>query len=197
MAAKSNKKQSFYEVVFAGKPKVVRAFMMGFVMGTLDDATVIYSFSSGIFHEGKAEKLAEMVGIRGTDCHVIVDSAVSALLKKRTKRIATETGLVITSHRRIKAASMFFKFHAYAPRYNQEIVDLVKKLPQGLKLDGFKHDVRLDPKAKGVEAYSAVHDYEASGEATVVGPVDLLVDLKEKFSDYPLIKAEDIVLTFA
>ena len=47
---------SFYEVVFNGKPKVVRAFMKGFVMGTLEDAVVIYSYNSGIFHEGKVEK---------------------------------------------------------------------------------------------------------------------------------------------
>ena len=126
---KNTAKKSFYEVVFLGKPKVVRAFMKGFVMGILDDATVIYSFDSGIHHEGKVEKLAEMVGIRGTDCHVIVDGDTSALLKKRAKRIASETGLEITSHRNIRSASMYFKFQAFAPRYNDEIVDLVKNLP--------------------------------------------------------------------
>lgn len=193
----SSTRKSFYEVVFRGKPKVVRAFMKGFVMGTLDDATVIYSFNSGVHHEGKTEKLAEMVGIRGTDCHVIVDGATSALLKKRAKRIAAETGLEITSHRSIRSASMFFKFQAYAPRYDQEIVDLVKNLPAGLKLVGFKHEVRLDPKAKGVEAYSAVHHYEACGEATVTGRIDLLVELKKKFAEFPLLQSNDIVLKLA
>lgn len=197
MATKKNTRKSFYEVVFTGKPKVVRAFMKGFVMGTLDDATVIYSFDSGIFHEGKVEKVAEMVGIRGTDCHIIVDAATSALLKKLTKRIAKETGLEITSHRNIRSASMGFKFQAFAPRYNQEIVDMVKGLPTGLRVDGFKHEVRLDPKAKGIEAYSSVHHYEACGEATIVGRIDLLVDLKREFADFPLIQSEDIVLKLA
>jgi hypothetical protein len=190
-------KKSFYEVVFRGKPKVVRAFMKGFVMGILDDATVIYSFNAGIFHEGKVEKLAEKVGIRSTDCHLVVDSATSALLKKRAKRIAQETGLEITSHRHIRAASMYFKFKAFAPQYNHEIVELVKNLPAGLRLDGFKHDVKLHPKAKGIEAYSVAHHYEACGEATIVGRVDLLVALKKRFADYPLIQAEDIVLKLA
>ncbi len=197
MATKNNTKKSFYEVVFLGKPKVVRAFVKGFTMGVLEDATVFYSFNAGIHHEGKAEKLAEMVGIRGTDCHVIVDSATSALLKKRAKRIAKETGLEITSHRHIRSASMFFKFQAFAPRYNKEIVDLVQKLPAGLRVDGFHHDVRLDPGAKGIEAYSSVHHYEATGEATVVGRIDLLVALKKKFEEFPLIQAEDIVLKLA
>ena len=197
MATKKNTRKSFYEVVFTGKPKVVRAFMKGFVMGTLDDATVIYSFDSGIHHEGKVEKMAEMVGIRGTDCHIIVDAATSALLKKWTKLIARETGLQINSHRSIRSASMAFKFQAFAPRYNQEIVDMVKNLPTGVRVEGFHHDVRLDPKAKGMEAYSAVHHYEACGEATIVGRVDLLVELKKKFGDYPLIKSEDIELKLA
>jgi hypothetical protein len=194
---KTTPKKSFYEVVFQGKPKVVRAFMKGFVMGTLDDAIVIYSFNSGIHHEGKVEMLAEKVGIRGTNCHLVVDSATSALLKKRTKRIAKETGLEITSHRHIRSASMYFKFKAFAPQYNDEIVKLVKNLPTGLRVDGFEHEVKLHPKAKGIEAYSAVHHYEACGEATIVGRVDLLVDLKKKFVDYPLIQSEDIVLNLA
>ena len=197
MATKKNTRKSFYEVVFTGKPKVVRAFMKGFVMGNLEDATVIYSFDSGFCHEGKVEKMAELVGIRGTDCHIIVDAATSALLKKWTKLIARETGLQINSHRSIRSASMAFKFQAFAPRYNQEIVDMVKNLPTGVRVEGFHHDVRLDPKAKGMEAYSAVHHYEACGEATIVGRVDLLVELKKKFGDYPLIKSEDIQLKLA
>ena len=190
-------KKSFYEVVFLGKPKVVRAFMKGFVMGTLDDAMVIYSYDSGIHHEGKVEKMAEMVGIRGTDCHLVVDSETSALLKKRTKRIARETGLEITSHRHIRSASLDFKFQAFAPRYNEEIVSLVKNLPAGLRVEGFKHNVKLDPTAKGIEAYSVAHHYEACGQATVVGSIDLLVELKKKFAEYPLIQSEDIVLKLA
>jgi hypothetical protein len=190
-------KKSFYEVVFQGKPKVVRAFMKGFVMGTLDDPTVIYTFDAGIHHEGKVEMLAEMVGIRGTDCHLVVDSDTSALLKKRAKRIAAETGLKITSHRNIRSASMAFKFQAFAPKYNDEIVNLVKKLPTGLRVDGFQHKVMLDPKVKGIEAYSVAHHYEACGQATVVGRIDLLVDLKKKFADFPLIQSEDIILKLA
>jgi hypothetical protein len=194
---KSAVRQTFYEVVFQGKPKVVRAFLTGFIMGNVDDATVFYNFTDGIFHEGKTEKLKEMVGIRGTDCHVVVDASTSGLLKKMKKKIEAQTGLAITSHRSIRSASMEFCFQAFAPKYNEEIVHLVRTLPAGLKIQGFKHDVRLDPKAKGIEAYSPAHHYEAKGEATITGRIDLLVDLKRRFADYPLINAEDIVLNLA
>jgi len=154
--SKTSARQTFYEVVFQGKPKVVRAFLKGFIMGNVDDAVIIYNFLEGIHHEGKAEKLAEMVGLRGIDCHVVVDAATSSLLKKMKKRIETETGLQITSHRAVRSASMDFSFQAFAPRYNEEIVALVKKLPAGLRIQGFQHEVKLDPGAKGIEAYRPV-----------------------------------------
>ncbi len=198
MAQKKNQTgSSFYEVVFRGKPKVVRAFLAGLIMGAGRKATVFYSYEEGIHHEGKVEKLAEFVGIRADDVHVIVDGETSALLKKLARRITGTTGLEITSHRRIRSASMDFDFHAYARKYDQEIVALLDRLPAGLKLRGYKHDVVVDPRAKGVEAYAVAHDYEARGEGTVTGVIDNLIAFKRTLKDYPLVQAKDIVLKFA
>ncbi len=188
---------SFYEVVFRGKPKVVRAFLAGLVMGAGKDAAVFYSYQEGVHHEGKVEKLAEMVGIRADDVHVIVDADTSALLKKLARRITGTTGLEITAHRRINSATMAFAFHAYARKYDQEITALLEHLPGGLKLRGYKHHVVVDPEAKGVEAYTVAHDYEAKGSGTVTGPIDDLIAFKRTLKDYPLVEAEDIVLKLA
>jgi hypothetical protein len=194
---KSNGKRSFYEVVFQGKPKVVRAFMTGFLYGTVENASVYYNYTDGVFHEGKKEKVIEKLGLRGTDCHVIVDKETSTYLKKMTKQILADTGLAITSHRGIRSASMEIEFNAYAPKYNDEIVELVKNLPAGLRLDGYTHDVKLDPSAKGVEAYSAVHHYEACGKGSIVGQVDVLIEFKRTVAKFPLLDARDIILKMA
>jgi len=58
----------------------------------------------------------------------------------------------------------------------------------------FSHDEKKDPSAKGVEAYSVVHEFEAEGNGTITGRIDLLIALKRKIADYPLINAEDIFL---
>ena len=197
MAKKTTPAPRFYEVVFRGKPKVVKAFLKGLMMGAERDVTAFYSFDEGVYHEGKAEKFKEMFGIRATDCHVVVDSPASTYLKKMARRIAAETGLEITSNRSVRSASMAFEYHAYAPRYSAEIVDLMKNLPKGLKLLGYKHEEKLDPKAKGIEAYSVVHDFEACGTGTISGRVDLLIDVKQTIARYPLIKAQDIALNLA
>ena len=61
-------------------------------------------------------------------------------------------------------------------------------------MNDFKHEVKTDPDAKGIEAYSVAHDFEAEGHGTISGRIDLLIGLKRAMADLPLIKAEDIVL---
>lgn len=187
-------KKSFYEVVFVGKPKVVRAYLAGLAAGSGDDATIFFSFEDGVFHEGKVERLSELLHVRALDCHVIVDAATSARLKKNMKKLQAETGLNIESNKHIKSASLVFNYEAFAKRYDDEIVEIFRNLPAGLRLEGYTRDVKLDPSAKGVEAYTATHDFEAKGSGIVVGRVDFVIELKRKLRDFPLVKSEEIEL---
>lgn len=184
----------FSEVVLRGKPKVVRAFIQGLILGSGTDATVFYNYSDGIRHDGKVAQLAEMVGVRATECHVVVDAATSAMVKRLTRRIERETGLEIVQHRRVRSAAMAFTFETFALRYHDELLALLKKLPEGLRLRGFKHEIKRDAGAKGVEAYTAVHHFESDGKGEVTGPVDALVAFRRACADYPLIEVEEIVL---
>ena len=188
---------AFYSVVFRGKPKVVRAFLHGLTLGAKIDATLLFAFTEGIHDEGKVERFAEKFGLRAADCQVVVDAATSALLKSLRKRLVEETGLEIASHRRVKSASMAFCYRAYTNRHDNEIREALRNLPAGTKLRGFKHEVKSDPSARGVEAYAPTHHYEARGEGTLTGPVDQLVELRRRVEDYPLIAAERIVLVYA
>lgn len=197
MAKKSTASPRFYEVVFHGKPKVVKAFLKGLLMGAGRECTVFYNFDEEVRSEGKVEKLKELFGARSVDCRVIVDRDASAYLKQMTRRIAGETGLEIVANRSVRSASMDFEYHAYAPRYSEEIVKLLENLPKGVKLEGYRHDEKRDRTAKGLEAYSVAHDFEASGSGTITGRIDLLIGVRRAFADYPLIEAGHIELKMA
>lgn len=185
---------AFNEVVFRGKPKVVRAFLSGLLIGAQRRAQVYYSFLEGVRHEGRGEKLAEMVGMRSTDCHVIVDAATADWLKGLSRAIATETGLLVTANRRIRGASLALKYQAYAQRYEDEIMAVLDDLPPGVRLSGLKREVRTDPAAKGIEAYSPAHEFEAKASGTLTGPVDALIGLRRRLAAYPLLKLAEIEL---
>lgn len=185
---------AFNEVVFRGKPKVVRAFLSGLLLGAGRRAQVYYSFVEGIEHEGKAERLAEMVGVRSSDCHVVVDAETAGWLKGMARAIAAETGLAITANRRVRGASMELKYHAYAQRYEDEIMSVLGDLPPGVKVTGMKREARTDPRARGVEAYSPAHEFEAKAGGTLTGPVDALVEVRRRLAGYPLAKVSEISL---
>ena len=185
----------FSEVVFRGKPKVVRACLSGLLLGAGRQGAVYYSFLDGVHHEGKAEKLAELVGVRASDCHVIMDAETAAWLRGLSRAITAETGLVITSNRRIRGATMALRYHTYGRKYEDEILALLRDLPAGLRLSGFRQRERLDESGRGLEIYSPVHEFEAVGEGAISGPVDELIRLRRRLAEYPLLKVSDVQLT--
>lgn len=194
-ASRRPKVRTFSEVVFRGKPKVVRACLSGLLLGAGRQAPVFYSFLDGVHHEGKAEKLAGLVGARGSDCHVIVDAETATWLRGLSRAITAETGLVIASNRRIRGASMDVRYHTYGKKYEDEILALLRDLPAGVRLSGFRQDTRLDARGRGLEIYSPVHEFESLGEGSVSGPVDELIRLRRRLAEHPLLRVADIRLT--
>jgi hypothetical protein len=196
-ASKRTARPSFYEVVFQGSPKVVRGFLAGLQIGCGEQATVLYHFDAGIFDESQAGRLAERIGFKRADCHVVVDRSLCDRLRKLADEIAEETGLVIESCRNVRSAEMSFKFTVYARRYQQEIMKLIKELPAGLRVADFQYHEDIDPRAEGIEAYAPAHDYAAHGEGKIIGRVDLLVEHRRKLARQPLIEEGEIHLKLA
>jgi hypothetical protein len=191
------KRPSFYEVVFAGSPKVVRGFLAGLLIGTGKRATVLYSFDSGIHHEGLRERIADFVRYHAFDCHVVVERPIATFLKRHAARIEVEAGIKITSCRHVRSAELPFEFTVYARHYDREILKLLEDLPAGLRLRDFEHHVEEDPDAKGAEAYSPVHDYIGRGSGKICGRIDRLVEYRERLVRQPLIKEGEIELQLA
>ena len=196
-ASKPTTRPSFYEVVFQGSPKVVRGFLAGLQIGCGEQTTVLYHFDAEIFDESQAGRLAERIGFKRADCHVVVDRSLCDRLRKLADEIAEETGLVIESCRNVRSAELSFKFTVYARRYQQDIMKLIKELPAGLRVADFRYSEDVDPGAEGIEAYAPAHDYAAHGEGKIVGRVDLLVEHRRKLARQPLIEAGKIQLKLA
>jgi hypothetical protein len=196
-SSKSTGRPSFYEVVFRGSPKVVRGFLAGLQVGCNQRSTILYHYDVGIYDESRSERLAERFGFKSADCHVIVDRALSQRLRKIAKILPDKTGLEISSCRHIRSAELPFEFKVYARRYRQEIMALIRGLPEGLRLVDFVDDEKIRPGAEGVEAYTPVHDYEACGQGTIIGRIDLLVAHRRKLARQPLIAEGMIRLKLA
>ena len=193
----TSKNPSFYEVVFKGSKKKARGLLSGLQLGWGGDATIFFNYDEGIFHEGVGEKVAELIHLKPIDCHVVVDADTCARLKKLKKSINSHLELEILAFRHIRSATLRFDYEAFAPKYLDEIKALLDALPRGLKLIDCEEKVSSDPSAKGAEGYSPVHHFEAKGEGTIKGRVDLLIEARRALDRHPLISVDEIRLSMA
>ena len=72
-------KPSFYEVIFNGTHEAVRGLLTGMDLMGASGQTVFFNYEAGVFHEGLGEKLAELVHLRRSDCHLIVECQGAAV----------------------------------------------------------------------------------------------------------------------
>ncbi len=190
-------KQTFYEIIFKGPPKIVFGFLSGLVLGVGEEATVFYNLQEKVYHEGLGEKIAEMIHIRSKDMHVILDNNTTQRIKKLSKKIHKETGIEISSCRNIRSAELRFKFEVFALKYDKEVMDTLQNLPQGVKLVDFEREEHINPEAEGIEGYAPAHHYEIKGRGALVGRIDRIIELRRKIEKHPQIKPKLITLNLA
>ncbi|MFO7655358.1 MAG: hypothetical protein R6X25_16275 [Candidatus Krumholzibacteriia bacterium] len=184
----------FHEAVFAGSPRVLRGLLAGIALGSGEPNTAIDSYDAGISHEGLVDRVAELVKLHGVDSRVVLGETLTGLVRQHAERIHAETGLTLKSLRAVQSAELPFSFEVFARQYHDEIMAVLNELPEGLELRNFDQDVQEHPESRGPEGYAPEHHYAASGSGEVVGRIDLLVDLRRRLGDLPLVNEGEIKL---
>jgi len=186
-AAPKRTRSTYWEILVQGNPERCRGLLTGLALGAGSEARLFFAHDAGI-RTPMGEKLMDLMHVHAGVCHVIADSGGRKLLRSFAKTL-TGLGFKISQEKRILAASFEYEFQAYAKRYGDEIRALIAALPRGVKHDGDPPKETKDKGAKGVEAYSPVHDYEIKGCGTISGPVDAVVEARAALDAHPLVKA--------
>jgi len=197
MAAQNNNRLGFYEVVLAGPLVLIHGLLAGLKLGSGETGRIFFSLEEKIVGPKISDKVKEFIHFHPRECHVVADSNLRALIKKRAKAMLAECDVELVSERRIRSAAFKFSYQAFAPRYGREIQAVLRSLPAGLKLVDHVFDHTLDPDAKGVEAYTPAHDYEVNGSGRVVGRIDRVIEARKIIDAHPLIEPERIELDLA
>jgi hypothetical protein len=192
---------SFYEVAFKGSPKAVRSLLAGLTMGHGIDHEVWYHCDEQISDADCPESVrraAERLHLLPvSEVLTVVTAPVAKLLRSRSRQIA-KLGVGEVHHiKRIKQARVTVRYHTFARRYDNEVMTLLNDLPRGVKATGVERDVDTDAEARGVEAYTVVHDFESRGSATLVGRFDKVRELRSRLDVHPLIECGEIELVLA
>lgn len=187
----------YYEVVLEGHEKAMHGLLEGFMLGSSVKCEYYFSSDWGIKTETLMEAILEWISLKAKLHHVVMnDSMLKALQKavKTKKDLNVVNKDIIKSAKTIKKASFTFEAKTYGKKYGDEIKAMLKKIPKGLKLSGFKPVEQNIADAKGAELYAPDHDYIFEGEGTVTGPVKEVIQFRKQLDDYPLIKAGEIEL---
>lgn len=189
--------RSFYEMVLIGPDDMVHGFLAGLVIGAGHEALVCYGPEEDMEGPSLGDKLKQALRVHAPENQVVLDNVTRGLVKKAAKKMYAETGMEIESDRRVRKARFDFKFDAYAPRYGREIRALLDAVRGDVKISSLEIEETHDPKAKGVEAYAATHDYEIEGKGTVHGRFDLVLKARRAMDTHPLIDVGELELDLA
>jgi hypothetical protein len=192
--ATKNTPTTFYELDFAGPEDLVHGFVTGLMMGAGHDGLIIHCPDEDIAGPSFKDKVKAVLHVHPNEVNVVVDGATRSLVKKHAKKMFAETGLELIDDHKVRRAQFEFAYEAYAPRYGREIDALMKSFPTGLKIVNRERDENLDPSAKGVETYAAVHHYELKGSGKIIGRFDLVLQARRTLDTHPLVKVDELKL---
>jgi len=195
MTQPAGKAPTFHEVVVEGHFERSHGLILGLFLGARIPGRLFFSHEEGV-RATFGERLREAVGLHAPMCHAVVDDGVRDLLDRHRDEIEGH-GIRVADVKAIRSSRFEFSYRAYAPRYAQEIRDLLAGLPPGVKIEGDPPRERVDQEASGVEAYSPVHHYEFEGEGAIRGRVDLVIESRRRLAEHPLVRVERIELELA
>lgn len=187
----------FIEVVFEGHYNTVRGYVEGLQDGMGTSHKVFFSSESGIAAETFSELIKEWVSLGHKLHHVVMEEVLYTILEDVLSKKGKDTSMnsgSIKSSKIIRQASFTFRFDAYARKYAEEIKELLGSLPEGVSLQQYKPEEKINHDAEGVELYTPAHDYIFHGKGAIVGPVEQVVSFRKLLDDYPLIEAEKVFL---
>ncbi len=192
---------AYYEVVIKGSPKAVRGLIAGLSLGHDLEHCCWYHQDEDIApgdRSASMRRAAEKLHLLPvSEVRAVVEAPLAKVLRAATRRIAAEGIGVVVAVKRIKQARAEVRYHTYAKRYDDEVQILLKDLPRGVKLTDLERKVETDPEAKGIESYTAVHDFESTGSGILAGRFDLVLDLRNRLDVHPLIECGEIDLQLA
>lgn len=177
---------TYHEIIIKGDDNVVDGYLKGFLAGRGVKAGCYFS-KDWPFRLGHVR---EIIKYRGPVVHVICSGSLRATITSAINNSDLE--IEVEKTRKIGSLAFGFNFTTANRGVATKIKRTLSRLPDGVKLEGYEPVESVDPDAKGVEAYSPVHEYEFKGEASARGDVDGVLKLYRKLTENRAFRVEEI-----
>ena len=189
---------AYHEVVVEGPVLFLEGYLAGLLVAKgLSPQEVLFASDVGVSSEGILEQLAEWMHIHGIWSHLIVPPTVYPDVKQGLARATSEFGISLKSDREIRSASMTIEYDCYTREQAQQIGECIQSFADRIRMsDDYKPVKTVDPAAKGVETYTAAHEFEVSAHGTATGSLPAILELRKRAEDIPLLEVGSINLDY-
>jgi len=183
--------ERFVVVEFSGAGTQAVGFVEGFRLGRGSKAPVWFAGREELGLEGFLTKLREAFKV---EVHAVMPDELADGLKAALAD-APMVDLEITDTKEVKSAALPFKFKCFSRDEADDVRAIIQKEhPEGVTLDDYEEEEKVDPGAEGVELYSPVHAYIFEGKGTFRGEIAGVIVMAHKLAEDDFITASKIQL---
>jgi hypothetical protein len=178
----------YIEFLIHGDDREVAAYLRGYLAGSGDARRLIFAHEAGF----RVQALKERIKHHGEVVHVIVGVADRAWLHDALAAAGPHYRFEVKGERKIERA--YFPFSFETP--SRKVADRIKKffgaLPAGVVVTDYTPHEVVDPRAKGTEVYSPVHEYVFRGKGVVEGDVGGVVEARSALAAIEFTRCDEI-----
>ncbi|HOD36451.1 MAG TPA: hypothetical protein PLR20_13420 [Syntrophales bacterium] len=187
----------YYEVIVEGSYELAKGFVLGYLEGKGIEGEAVFEQEYHIKSDRPLGQLLRMLNVKGDEIRVIIGEGVGLMLREAVEKRKTDLGLKVASIRLIKGARFNFRYKTFSKEFGGKLKETFADLPPGVQISGYDPEEIVRPKAKGVEAYAPLHEYEIKASGEVNGPAREVIDFYDRVEHNELIELEEIRLEYA
>jgi len=183
--------ERFVVVEFNGSGTLTVGFVEGFRLGRDATAPVWFAGREELGLDGFLTKLREALRM---EVHAVMTDRLADGLKAALAD-APMVDLEITDTREVTGAALPFKFKCFS----REAADGVRRIihednPEGVVLEDYQEEEKVNPGAKGVELYAPSHEYTYEGKGVFRGDIAGVIEVAHQLAEDDFISAAKIQL---
>lgn len=164
----------YKEYVIKGARGWALGYIEGYLRGQGEERVVLEAEAAGFDCAPLGERIRELFRPPSETFHVLVPEELEPLVQEAIGDAAGRGhNVTLIDERPIVSARLAFSFSVYSRKHAARIRKQFEELPEGVSLTAEStFTEKVNPRAKGIEAYAPVHHYELHAKGVAEGPVD-------------------------
>lgn len=189
--------KQFVDAVLPGDARFIRGFLQGWLAGSGQAYRFFIHSEAGVAGESFGEKLKELAGIGEEHVKVVIEEPFLERLKADSVAADCLGGSgTLSVSRPVKSGHFFLKIKDASHEDAQALKEIIRNRPSALQMENWQETEKVEQDAKGIELYAPLHEYLYSGSGSFNGPIDQLIDLRQKLVSHGAATAEEIRIVY-